>query len=563
MNKDDVMNKYEKWDRKGSAGVSFFPDVFDSVIKRYHEGYTDTEGVYHKPEWNDETTHTYVDCINSIMECCPVLSEKPISEITDEDFDNIANELRKRRQKNGDFYSTSTFMKWIYLIRITFIEAERLGICKDKLYGTFYETPVSIEKIRTQSLKKYKSLTPFQEIKAKMILEKKINDAIDRGECVPGTLIGLYIDLDTGARPGELCGIRYGREYENELDASVHELELIETNVRDKRDTKPSGKSSNAPRKMPINNKTHDLIARCKKNVKKNILENWDKYIVEHPDLAEAGKDNLDSYIDDKLFIVCSGTNIFRTCTPKEIAETARELFKEIGFDGYYLYLIRTEMDEDDPFAIQYYIGYKDPTCYLLRRNFATQMSLAGCTDTEIEYLMGHEVVDDQETRNMLSSPEHILKIARRMRLRPLFAYNEERLPVNVIRPMEMEQTSGEQEYVFTVEPNAVAMLQIDTKEPREELEITVETDTERPVIVNEKTFQRSRQDLFAPINDRPVDILDQIYAEYRKAEREVIKKLSKEMDSTADGAERESEDIEITEAERTSDINDESDNDL
>lgn len=52
---------------------------------------------------------------------------------------------------------------------------------------------------------------------------------------------------------------------------------------------------------------------------------------------------------------------------------------------------------------------------------------------------------------------------------------------------MEMEQTSGEQEYVFTVEPNAVAMLQIATKEPREELEITIETDTERPVIVNEK----------------------------------------------------------------------------
>ncbi len=105
-----------------------------------------------------------------------------------------------------------------------------------------------------------------------------------------------------------------------------------------------------------------------------------------------------------------------------------------------------------------------------------------------------------------------------------------------------MEQTSGEQEYVFTVEPNAVAMLQIATKEPREELEITIETDTERPVIVNEKTIQRNKQDLFVPINDRPVDILDQIYAEYRKAERKVIKELSKEMDSTADGVAQESE---------------------
>lgn len=558
MNKDSVVKKYDSWDRYGTKGTYFFPYVFDFVIKWYHE---DSKGKDNEPMWNDDTTLIYKDYINHIMEWCPIFQEKPISEITEEEFDIIAKELRTRRQGNGEFYSTSTYMKWIYLIRITLIEAEKLDICGDKLYGTFYETPVSIEKIRTKSLKKYKSLTPVQEIKAQMILEKKMDEVLERGECVPGKLIGLYIDLDTGARPGELCGIRYGREYENEIDPNVHELELIETNVLDCRYTKPGGKTSNAPRKMPINNKTHVYIARCRKAVKNNILKNWDKYIVDHPDLGEKGKENLDSYIDDKMPVVCSGTNIFKNSTPKELAEAARELFKKIGFEGYYLYLIKTEMDEDDPIAISYYIGYKDPTCYVLRRNFATQMSIV-CTDIEIEYLMGHEIVDDLETRNKLSSPEHVLAMARRMKNRPLYAYKEDRLPVEVIKPIEMEQISGEQEYIFTVEPNATAVLQIATKEPIEELEITIETDAERSVMVNEKIFQQNKQGLFVPVNERPVDILDKLYAEYRKAELKVIKELSKETDSFDDTTAQENEDMGITEAENVlSDVNDKSDN--
>lgn len=436
MNKKTVFDSYMDLPRKDKNDALLFPAVFDSVLKRFSEKHKDAKGVEHEPVWNEDTKYAYLSYIIEIMECCPVFVMKAMSEITQEDYDDVEKTLRNRRQtkrNKGTLYSESTFMKGIYLIRITVEEAVTLHIYdEDILYGTFYETPITIEKIRAESRKKCKSLTAYQEIMAKMILEAKMYDAINRGKCIPGDIIGLYITLDIGCRPGELCGIRYGREYENELDSSVHEIELIESNKLDTEETKAGGKTKNAPRKIPISDQTHYFIGMCKRMIKKHILENWDQYCIEHAELADAGREGLDSYIRDKMYIACGKNSIFNANTPDEIAKAAKKLLKDIGFKGYYLYLIKNA-DLEDPDAVEYYVGYKDPTTYVLRRNFATQLSEVGCSDVEIEYLMGHVIVDDVITRNMLSSPEFVLAMARKMRNRPLYAYKETKKTVEVI----------------------------------------------------------------------------------------------------------------------------------
>ncbi len=132
-------------------------------------------------------------------------------------------------------------------------------------------------------------------------------------------------------------------------------------------------------------------------------------------------------------------------------------------------------------------------------------------------------IVDDLETRNKLSSPEHVLEMARRMKNRPLFAYKEKRHPIEVTGSMNKEQISGEQEYVLTMGANSLAMILINTKEPREKVKISITTNTIRPVIIEEMTIQLNKMEQFDPVNERPVDILDQMYCVYKEAEKKVL----------------------------------------
>lgn len=103
---------------------------------------------------------------------------------------------------------------------------------------------------------------------------------------------------------------------------------------------------------------------------------------------------------------------------------------------------------------------------------------------------------------------------------------------------MEIEQISGEQEYVFRVEPGVVALLQIETKEPLEELEITIETDTDKPVIVEETIMQRTKIDSLDLMDNRPVDRLAERYREYRETEKKVMKDIAERLSSQTAGKE-------------------------
>ena len=62
----------------------------------------------------------------------------------------------------------------------------------------------------------------------------------------------------------------------------------------------------------------------------------------------------------------------------------------------------------------------KDPTAYLLRRNFGTQFYLLGLEESEIQYIIGHEIEDPGEMRSIFRSEEKLHPIAQKMALRPI-----------------------------------------------------------------------------------------------------------------------------------------------
>ena len=63
------------------------------------------------------------------------------------------------------------------------------------------------------------------------------------------------------------------------------------------------------------------------------------------------------------------------------------------------------ELSEENTAAL---LKEKEPTAYLLRRNYATQMCILGLTNAEMQYLMGHDVEDAYESRNEFVDSERI-----------------------------------------------------------------------------------------------------------------------------------------------------------
>ena len=63
----------------------------------------------------------------------------------------------------------------------------------------------------------------------------------------------------------------------------------------------------------------------------------------------------------------------------------------------------------------------KDPSAYLFRRNFGTHLFILGLSETEIQYVVGHDIEGLYETRNEFVNEERLLEIKQKMEQRPIF----------------------------------------------------------------------------------------------------------------------------------------------
>ena len=68
--------------------------------------------------------------------------------------------------------------------------------------------------------------------------------------------------------------------------------------------------------------------------------------------------------------------------------------------------------------AETYELLEKEPTAYLLRRNFGTRMYQLGLTDPEIQYVIGHDIEMETVTRAAYRNEEKLYPIYLKMRRR-------------------------------------------------------------------------------------------------------------------------------------------------
>ena len=127
-------------------------------------------------------------------------------------------------------------------------------------------------------------------------------------------------------------------------------------------------------------------------------------------------------------------------------------------------------------------VGEKDPTAYLLRRNFATHLYILHLNEPEIQYVMGHNMEDAYANRHDYSSEEQLVLIARKMNDRPLFN--------DVFPAQQAQMLSGEKRKVSSCDTSALTLqteervegtlvIHMYTLEPSETINVSVLTSGE------------------------------------------------------------------------------------
>jgi hypothetical protein len=214
--------------------------------------------------------------------------------------------------------------------------------------------------------------------------------------------MGLLLMYALGLRNGEACGANYG-----DIRPMIHHPEckvlwVYKSTVAGTNILQSSGKTRNADRILPV------------PDVLEQFLEERRRYLQETVVFSPDGE--IQS-VDD-LPIACVGDNYVLRCSASQLTSAGRELFR------------RSKLEEDQLAYIDATLSQtlesgemteKDPTAYLFRRNFGTHLHILGLSEAEIEYVIGHDIDDDYETRNEFVNEEKLYEIKLKLDKRPIF----------------------------------------------------------------------------------------------------------------------------------------------
>lgn len=350
--------------------------------------------------WGESTGTQYDSLYNeTILPNLDSHDEKTIDEYTVEDYYAAIEAIIARGQlkKKGQYtpYADATIQKFRFLINTVVKTAAEHDHCDYVLWGSCFSVPENITAAQMvkERVKLRKSLTIPEEY---AIAEQLLSDEKQRGQDM-----GLLLMFALGTRNNEACAANYGDIRCMDAQSNAKCLWVYKSTVRGSSILKSSGKTRNADRIIPI----PDVLA--------DFLERRRKYLEETVKFPEAGEIRC---VDD-LPVVCVGNDYFKRCSSDKLTSAGKELFRKIKMDSDQLAFIDLELSED---SVSKELKERDPSAYLLRRNFGTHLSILGLTEPEIEYLMGHDIQDLYETRNEFVNDSRLLEMKEKLDRRPI-----------------------------------------------------------------------------------------------------------------------------------------------
>lgn len=353
--------------------------------------------------WNADTRKKHEREYNNII--LPALknhNDKSISEYTKEDFEEAIELIKDNgyeREGVRRQYAESSIHNFENLIYYVVFQSSVYGLCDNVLWGTrFVLEPPDEEGELEERVVLKKSLTIEQE---KRLAQEVMGDPSEEGP-----VLALLLMWTLGVRNGEACGLNYGdiKPLEGHPEcfvAWVYKSTKVKSTV-----LQSGGKTYNTGRIIPVPDKL------------KVFLDERKKLITEV--LKYQGREDINV---DALPICCDGVidydsdDYINRCKADQVTAAAHVVFEKAGITSKQVAYLDAELSEGNTAKI---LKEKDPTAYLLRRNYATQMCILGLSNSEMQYLIGHDVEDAYESRNEYVDSDRIYSMYLKLQQREL-----------------------------------------------------------------------------------------------------------------------------------------------
>ena len=426
--------------------------------------------------WNADTRKKHEREYNTII--LPSLknhNDKTIGEYTKEDYEEAIEIIKgKGYEQNGirKQYSESSINNFRNLIYFVVFQAAVYGLCQNVLWGTKFalDVPGEATEIEERVILK-KSLSIAQE---KHLAKELLGDP-----CEDGAMVALLLMWGLGLRNAEACGLNYGDIRPIDGHPDCYAAWIYKTTRIKSDELQSGGKTYNTGRIVPVPEGIMIFLGKRKALIEKLIQE----------------QDNVEINIDE-LPICCSGwieagfCEFKERCKADQVSVTAHDVFESAGISSKQLAFLDEELSEENTAAL---LKEKEPTAYLLRRNYATQMCILGLTNAEMQYLMGHDVEDAYESRNEFVDSERIYIMYQKLRQRELL--NERKDDYNKAE--------------ICVHGREIVKLHISAKEPIDAVRINIEPGSAAGVET------RWYEETEAYLGERTVNILECYHSGY------------------------------------------------
>ena len=218
--------------------------------------------------------------------------------------------------------------------------------------------------------------------------------------CPDGRKSGLVVMAYTGVRNNEACGLYFRDFIEMTINPGNYYIRIHETTEINSSKHKLSGKTYNSPRVLPVLDalatyliKRMDFIST---NISFPLVNKYGEVFNSVLDMPIASK-------KDDLSIGCSSYDL--SVAGREFLREEMQ-FKESRVSGICYSMSK---EEDERFK------EKDPTTYLLRRNFATWLYILGLTEKECFYYIGHKLDSNTKKRSDFVDEELLMRIKKKL----------------------------------------------------------------------------------------------------------------------------------------------------
>lgn len=415
--------------------------TFYGIFKEYQD---ECATMYRKSGWAEKTTEQYTSIIVNTI--CPNLKNhdsKLIDDYSKEDFEDAIKAIIASRKKTSDSvkedYDEDTIRTFRRLIRTVVTVAYNNDQCISNVFADDFD-----EKHKEKLLRDYrypnmqpKSLSVEQEFS---LVQYLMGDLLVHGQSV-----GLLLMFAAGTRCAEACGASFEDIISYEKYPDLHCLRILETTSLNSNTLTIGGKTDNVYRYIPLPVPVYNILQKIL-SIRKAAL---------------ASKLNPEDLDVGKLPIACKDQDYLRRCTSGDLTRAGKDAFIKIGMRSEFLTAINICLQQDQSSAEEltaeeeFALVEKEPTTYLLRRNFATHLHLLRLSDTEISYIIGHEIYDAKIKRGSLSNPDHLYRLKSKMDKRPILNDITVSPSVHSMQGNESYHFSGTHTQILSIPANA------------------------------------------------------------------------------------------------------------